>query len=232
MNLVTSRPARKAALVAQTKRGRALVLLPWQGRMLVGTSESAEEHKADDQAARRGEMLAFLDEANEAFPGLELNTSEITLVHRGIVPARRHGGRLTLLGHSSVVDHAADGVQGLISLVGVKYTTARAVAARTVDLALGKLGRGPVACRTAEVTLPTAGLEEKAPANPIRYALEAEMAQTLADVIVRRTGVGAAGYPGDSVVTEYVSVMQSALNWSIDRTTTEIRSLKRFYEVL
>lgn len=231
MNLVTSRPARKAALVAHTKRGRALVLLPWQGRMLVGTSESADEHKADDQAARRGEILAFLGEVNETFPGLELNASEITLVHRGIVPATRRGGRLTLLGYSSVVDHAADGVPELISLVGVKYTTARAVAERTVDLVLSKLGRGPVACRTAEKTLPTAGLEDKAPANPIRHALEAEMAQTLADVVVRRTGAGAAGYPSESVVTEHVSVMQSALNWSIDRTTTEITSLKRFYEI-
>src|SRR4030095_10657453 len=35
MNLVTSRPARKAALVGATRAGRALVMLPWQGRTLV-----------------------------------------------------------------------------------------------------------------------------------------------------------------------------------------------------
>ena len=58
MNLVTTRPARKAALVLPAKSGRALVLLPWQGRTLVGTSESAEEQKADDQHARRTEVLA------------------------------------------------------------------------------------------------------------------------------------------------------------------------------
>ena len=36
------------------------------------------------------------------------------------------------------------------------------------------------------------------------------MAQTLADVVIRRTGVGAAGYPGRSAVTEYASAMQNA----------------------
>ena len=49
MNLVTSRPARKAALVGATRAGRALVMLPWRGRTLVGTSESPDERQPDDQ---------------------------------------------------------------------------------------------------------------------------------------------------------------------------------------
>ncbi len=53
MNLVTSRPARKAALVAATRAGRALVLLPWKGRTLVGTSESSDARQPDDQDAKR-----------------------------------------------------------------------------------------------------------------------------------------------------------------------------------
>ena len=53
MNLVTSRPARKAALVGATRAGRALVLLPWKGRTLVGTSESSDARQPDDQDAKR-----------------------------------------------------------------------------------------------------------------------------------------------------------------------------------
>ena len=45
---------------------------------------------------------------------------------------------------------------------GVKYTTARAVAERTVDLVLKKLRRPPVACRTADVTLPDGGVSDTA----------------------------------------------------------------------
>ena len=86
MNLVTSRPARKAAVVAATRTGRALVLLPWQGRTLVGTSESSDERQPDDQEAHRGEMLPFLADVNDTFPALHLQPEEVTLVHRGIVP--------------------------------------------------------------------------------------------------------------------------------------------------
>jgi glycerol-3-phosphate dehydrogenase len=231
MNLVTSRPARGAALVAQTRMGRALVLLPWQGRTVVGTSESAEERPAEDQAARRDEVARFLSEVNETFPRLNLESNEVTLVHRGIVPATRRRGELTLLDHSCVIDHAADGLKCLVSVVGVKYTTARAVAERAVDLVLNKLGRPSVPCRTAEVTLPTADVGARDPGDPILHALQAEMAQTLADVVVRRTGVGAAGYPGDASVAGYATAMQNALGWSDEKKAAEIATLKRFYEI-
>ena len=53
MNSVTSRPARKAALVAPTRAGRALVLLPWQGRTLVGTKRIARWAAAGRSAGPR-----------------------------------------------------------------------------------------------------------------------------------------------------------------------------------
>jgi len=231
MNLVTSRPARAAALVASTTRGRALVLLPWQGRTLVGTSESAHEQRPDDREADGGEVAAFLAEVNETFRGLNLDAAEVTLVHRGIVPATTRNGRLTLLGQSQIIDHAEDGLAGVMSIVGVKYTTARAVAQQAVDLILQKLGRPAVRCRTAEMELPTAGINEEPPDDPIRRAIDGEMAQTLADVVIRRTGMGAAGYPGDRLVAEYGSRMQQILGWSADRTASEIAAVKKFYEI-
>jgi glycerol-3-phosphate dehydrogenase len=231
MNLVTSRPARKAALVAATASGRALILLPWQGRTLVGTSESLDEHQADDQDARRSEVLAFLGEIKGAFPGLDLDATEITLVHRGIVPAAVRNGRLTLLSRSAVIDHEGDGLNNLLSIVGVKYTTARLVAERAVDLVSGKLARATSPCRTSATTLPTAGSHDLQTDDPIRRAVESEMAQTLTDVVVRRTGLGAAGYPGDDIVHTCASSMQRLAGWRIEKLASEIAALKRFYEI-
>jgi glycerol-3-phosphate dehydrogenase len=229
MNLVTSRPAPRAAVVSATRLGRALVLLPWQGRLVVGTSESPDERMADDQAASRAEMVAFIAEINETFPALELGPGEVTLVHRGVVPAIHAGGRLSLLGHSRIIDHAADGTRGLISLVGVKYTTARVVAERAVDLVLRKLGKPPVPSRTSTATLPGAALTDTDPLDPVAHAIREEMAQTLADVVIRRTGVGASGHPGDEVANQYASAMQSALSWSEERKKSELEALARFY---
>jgi glycerol-3-phosphate dehydrogenase len=232
MNLVTSRPAREAAVVAPTRGGRALVLLPWQGRTLVGTSESTDARSPDDQHARRNEMLGFLAEVNEAFPDLILKPEEVSFVHRGIVPATQVGGRLSLLQHSRIIDHATQGMDGLISVVGVKYTTARAVAERVVDLVLKKLGRPPVASRTATTTLPGAALGDTDPADPVTHAIRSEMAQTLIDVAVRRTGVGVAAHPGEAVATEYANAMQKELGWTGERKRRELESLARFYEIL
>lgn len=231
MNLVTSRPSRRAALVAPTKGGRSLVLLPWQGRTLVGTSESAHEHSPDDRGADRDDVSAFLADVNEIFRGLNLDAAEVTLVHRGIVPATTRNGRLMLLGHSHIIDHTKDGLTGVISIVGVKYTTARAVAQQAVDVIMKKLGRPAVRCRTAEVELPTAGIEDSPSDDPIRRAIDVEMAMTLADVVIRRTGIGAAGYPGDELVARHGSQMQRILGWSADRTASEIAAVKNFYEI-
>lgn len=232
MNLATSRPARRAALTATKRNGRALVLLPWQGRTLVGTSESNDARTPDDQQARRTEVTEFLAEVNDAFPALNLQPEEITLVHRGIVPAVARGGTMTLLGHSRIIDHAKDGVTELVSVVGVKYTTARAVAERTVDLILKKLGRPALPCRTAETILPGAALDDKDPADPVGYAIRAEMAQTLIDVVVRRTELGVVEYPGDAAAMDCANRMQKELGWTEERKNQELSELRRFYDVI
>ena len=232
MNLVTSRPAREAALVAQAESGRALILLPWRGRMLVGTSESPDERQPDDQEAKKVEVDRFLSEVNEAFPALGLKASEVTLVHRGVVPAASKDGRFGLLGSSRIIDHADAGSPDIVSVVGVKYTTARVVAERVVDLIIRKLGRGPVRCRTADTLLPGARLDDSDPPDAIARAVRDEMAHTLIDVVVRRLGLGATGYPGDAIANEAVTRMQAELGWSDDRRVQELQALKRFYDII
>jgi glycerol-3-phosphate dehydrogenase len=236
MNLVTTRPARSTALVSPTRGGRALVLLPWQGRTLIGTSESAQATDADDQSVASQETASFLEEINDTFPALKLTAGEVSLVHRGVVPAASHNGRLSLLGRSEVLDHAREGARELISIVGVKYTTARAVAERAVDLVLRKLGHGPLRCRTAEEPLPGASLADQPAVPPtlssqVLQAVRSEMAQTLIDVVVRRTGRGAAGYPDADTVLECARTMQRELGWSEETVRREMDELKKFYEI-
>ena len=231
MNLVTSRPARKAALVGATRAGRALVLLPWQGRTLIGTSESRDLRRPDDQDARREEVTAFVADINDTFPGFSLAPDEVTLVHRGIVPAAGATSGVSLLGRSRIIDHAHEGMSDLISIVGVKYTTARVVAERAVDLLLRKLGRSAPPCRTAVTLLPESGLDDRDPPDRIAHAIRDEMAQTLSDVVIRRTGLGAAGYPGDTAATRIAEQMQQLAGWSDERKQKDLEALKRFYVI-
>jgi glycerol-3-phosphate dehydrogenase len=232
MNLVTSRGGRTCALVGRTPAGRALVLMPWRGRTLVGTSESTDVRGADDQRASSDEVHGFLTDVNRTFPALRLDYDEVTLVHRGIVPADTRNGKVSLLGHSRVIDHQFDGdTPGLISVVGVKYTTARLAAEHVVDLVQAKLKRRHVRCVTADTVLPGAGLDDSDPPDPVAHAVREEMAQTLADVVIRRTGLGAAGYPGDATANEVALRMQALLGWSDERLRAERTSLLDFYTI-
>jgi glycerol-3-phosphate dehydrogenase len=164
MNLVTRREAGAEALGTQARSGRHLFLVPWRGRALFGTWESPGTCGPEAGSVTTAEVSAFLSELNEAFPQLDLTRDEVTLVHRGIVPAAVHrDGRVSLEGHEQVRDHstdAADPVEGLISVAGTKYTTARAVAERLVDRVLERLQHEGVSCRTATTPLPGAALED------------------------------------------------------------------------
>jgi glycerol-3-phosphate dehydrogenase len=159
VNLVTRRAACGPAVVRSTRHGRALVLAPWHGRALIGTSESTNTCGPDDRDVTPEELRTFLDEINTTFPTLSLRADEVSLIHRGIVPAVVNHGRARLRPHPELIDHGRDEVQGLITAIGVKYTTARLLAEQTVDLVMVRLGRGSVPCRTSSVPLPGAFTE-------------------------------------------------------------------------
>ncbi len=83
------------------------------------------------------------------------------LVHRGAVPAEvREGSKPDLRAFPEVRDHAQDGVKGAMTVIGVKYTTARGVAERTVNTAARILGRHIPRSRTATMTLPGAAIAD------------------------------------------------------------------------
>lgn len=154
MNLVTRRPFSGPALASSTDEGRMLFIVPWEGRAVAGTSHSPQPCGPDELAVSDRELTWFIGQVNEAFPSLRLAVEDVTLVHRGIVPAARNRkGEWGLEGHFRLRDHAADGVEGAVSLVAVKYTTGRGVAEAAVDLVARKLGRR-VPSRTAQVPLP------------------------------------------------------------------------------
>jgi glycerol-3-phosphate dehydrogenase len=62
-------------------------------------------------------------------------------------------------------------------------------------------------------------------------AIRHEMALTLEDVVVRRTGLGAVGYPGDVLVAACGAIAQQELGWSAERLEDEIAGVRRFYDI-
>ena len=154
MNLVTGRPLTRTHAVGGPADSRLLFITPWRNRSIVGTSYHAFDRTVDDLRVRRREVEEFLGQINIAFPKARLQMSDIRLVHCGLLPAlgasRRHGA---LLKTSVVMDHRADGIEGLVSVLGVRYTTARDTAQRAIDTVFGVLGKPSPPCRTVDTPL-------------------------------------------------------------------------------
>jgi glycerol-3-phosphate dehydrogenase len=146
-------PARTSDPDAVLSRGpRHLFLVPGRDSTLVGVWHVVSRGVPDEVAVTDADVASFLDEVNERLP-FELAPADVSAWHAGLVlfgdndPGARH---LSYGKRSRLVDHAArDGVNGLISMIGVRYTTARAVAEQAVDLVFAKLGYRPPATRTA-----------------------------------------------------------------------------------
>lgn len=141
---------------------RLIFFVPWRGRTMIGTSHrpiaAGEEPRLDD----RDEKLALLEEAASAYPSANLSESDIAFAHCGVLPGTvdTGSGHVRLLKHYVLRDHSrADGVTGLISAVGVKFTTARDVAERIVDRACDQLAR-EAGCATALTPLHGGDLDD------------------------------------------------------------------------
>jgi glycerol-3-phosphate dehydrogenase len=153
-NLVTTRAMTGPALSSSTDSGRMLFIVPWQGRAMAGTFNSADVRPPEDLGVTDRELDSFLAETNQAFPDLRLRHDDVTLVHRGLmVAARNRSGELEPEGHFRIREHANDGVDGAVSLIGVKFTTGRGVAEQAIDVVMRRLDRS-AECRTAKTPLP------------------------------------------------------------------------------
>ena len=222
VNLVLRRGVVTTHALGASRGGRFLFLVPWRDRSIVGTGYSPGD------ADHRGGVSRFLEEAQVAYPWAGLAASDVALVHRGLVPGRRDAGGLVT--RHLLLDHERrDGVAGLVSLQGVKYTTARAVAEEAVDLVVRRLGRPAAPCRTAAIPLALARPLQGPLEERVRFAVREEMALGLADAVLRRLDLGTAGRPGDEETDTVAGVMARELSWRPDRVAAERAALESRY---
>lgn len=170
-NLVLDRPAPAMALAAPGRSGRMLTCVPWNGVALVGTFQSDTTIDPAAAGPPRLALESMLFETAVAFPFLGATAANVRVVHHGLTPAIVRNGRADLLPEPQLIRHRDAGVPGVTSLVGVKFTTARAAAAQAVDAICDELGRAGARCRTADVVLPSAE-RAKTPADALLEGLD------------------------------------------------------------
>jgi glycerol-3-phosphate dehydrogenase len=141
-------PGADALLIPKTEDGRVLFAVPWMGRLLVGTTEK-EVGVHDELYLTKEEVEYLLHHLNQY---LERPVG-VECVVSGLAGARplvsTEDSRDTKkLAREDVLE--IDGASGLISIMGGKWTTYRAMAEDTINAVQKRLGVAKTECPTID----------------------------------------------------------------------------------
>ena len=168
LNLVVGRRLAQAAVGLRSERPytedpigggrRFLFLVPQEDTTLVGTWYGMIEARGLEATLERGRLM-LLEDVNRACPSLGLTAGDIIGYHWGRLPLdpNAQGRPARLADRPRLCGPRNTGLANLYAAETVKYTTARAVAERALDLIAAALPAKSDRCRTAEV--PLAGAE-------------------------------------------------------------------------
>lgn len=201
-------PGDSALLVPETEDGRVVFAIPWQGRLLLGTTDSERDDLPDEPQPLAGEV-DFLLRAVAGVLARPPRRADVRSVFAGLRPlfdpaVAAGGGRGFAAGLSR--EHAVFvGNSGLVTVVGGKWTTYRLMAEQVIDRAAAVAGLPAVPCATRDLPLHVAADADDAevlaglpgrdrrlhPALPfteamVRFALRREAARNIEDILARR----------------------------------------------
>jgi glycerol-3-phosphate dehydrogenase len=208
-----------AIMVPKTKDGRVIFAIPWQGKVVIGTTDLPAPSSVLEPGHTADE-IDFLLETIAPYLAKQVRRSDVLSVFSGLRPlVTGKAAKTSKISREHQVDASPD---GLITIAGGKWTTYRRMAEDTLDFASRegllekracvstkvKLHGATGSVATDDVFLREYGSDAEAimelvaqnPALGVRidaalpytfaqvvYAVRAEMARTLLDVLSRRT---------------------------------------------
>jgi glycerol-3-phosphate dehydrogenase len=135
-----------ALLVPKTEDGRVLFAIPWHGRLLVGTTD--DEAKLSDELYLKKEEVAYVLRQLNKYLAQPATASQIVGGTAGLRPLVSSGKSAETKRLARDHEVELDGASGLISIMGGKWTTHRAMAEDTLNAVQKYLGDAGRKCST------------------------------------------------------------------------------------
>ncbi len=199
-------PGGDAIMIPKTSDGRVLFAIPWNGKTLVGTTDTPIKSAALEPAPFESEIGFTLETCNKYLSNPP-KREDILSVFVGIRPLVKSSSTTNTASLSRDHTIEIDG-SNLLTITGGKWTTYRHMAEDAVNNAIKLAGLEKAICTTESLTLNVdleKDIEEIVKEDPnfgkklhkdlpyrkadIVYAVRAEMAQTVEDVLARRTRI-------------------------------------------
>ena len=142
-------PTHDAFLLLTGERGRVVFMMPWNGRTLVGTTDTSYEGEPGAVRCDPMDEKYLLDTVNEVLRGVQWTSDDVLARLAGLRTFPQADGETASLSREWSLAEPCDGV---VASVGGKYTSARADAAELVARVCAALGcdAGPCPTRRRE----------------------------------------------------------------------------------
>ena len=206
-------------LLAEADR-RVFFVVPLERHSLVGTTEvEVPSPPGEDDFRPSLEEVRYLRaEVARSLPA-----------HAGTPPLAVMSGMRPLLASGGTVgeasrEHRVIEEDGVLTVVGGKYTTFRVMARETVHHAFLRLRRLDEV-KDSEDPLPAPLAGDPGVDRLAEFAVESELARRVEDVLRRRTSLWLAPDRGLATAQRIADVMAARLGWSAERTREELQRL-------
>jgi glycerol-3-phosphate dehydrogenase len=139
-----------------SRSARHLFAVPWRDCTLIGVWHRLFGDRPDTARVEESEIAAWMAEMNSSYPALRLRREDVIYANCGLVPfgdSRSAGGELSFGKESRYIDHRKQGIEGLVTVIGIRYTTSRGDSAKALDLLLQQMPNAPGPAATHWVPL-------------------------------------------------------------------------------
>lgn len=135
--------------------GRPFFILPWNGLVLIGTTDTRCDEEPTTLRPTEAEIDYLLTETLHTFPACGITRGSVLYSYCGVRPLPRQGIRETgAITRRHLIRHHGRSARGLTSIIGGKITTYRHLAEEVLDQVAPRLHVAARSCTTATVPLP------------------------------------------------------------------------------
>jgi len=145
--------------------GRHLFVMPWRNYNLIGVWHKIFDGPTEELTVTENELSGYMNEVNRAYPGLISSLNDITMINMGLTlfgEEELQGAKQISFGkRSQVIDHKhTHGIEGLLTLIGVRATTARGMAAEAIEIIADRLGQKSVKVDSTRIPIDGGNIDD------------------------------------------------------------------------
>ena len=285
IHLVTKKLASNHVFSGSTLNGKHFFLIPYRNHTLIGTTDKEYSGNPDNYKVTKKAIEELLDDINQVYGNSEkIKYEDVLYTYGGLRPLVED--QTEDVYHTSrkyeITGEKKNGVEGLITVEGGKFTTSRMLAEKAINKAL-KILKLPKTHSISEfnylhsckidnfkdfVALKQKQYAEFLPEQieyltrsygveiddlfsiiredegdkeilnkdgenlaQVKFAIRNEMAVTLSDIMLRRTGLALLGHPGKETIDIVAKLAAKELNWDDERLANEIEKMEKLLQI-